>query len=43
MNAGVPDRPDRFEQIARGMLVLALVAGIVWALAQGGALPLPGA
>lgn len=39
MNAGVPNRPDRFERVIRGMLALALLAGVVWALNSGGAAP----
>lgn len=35
MNAGMPTRPDRIEQVFRGVLALALLAGVVWALAQG--------
>ncbi len=42
MNAGMPsrpDRPDRFERVVRGMLALALLAGVVWAVAHSGAAP----
>jgi hypothetical protein len=35
MNAGMPNRPDRIEQVFRGVLALALLAGVVWALAHG--------
>jgi hypothetical protein len=35
MNAGMPTRPDRIEQVFRGVLALALLAGVIWALAQG--------
>jgi len=36
MSARMPGRPDRFELISRGLLGLALVAGVIWALGQGG-------
>ena len=39
MNATNPVRPDRFEQVARGMLVMALIGGVLWALASNGSLP----
>ena len=40
MNAELKPRSDRFEQVARGMLVVALVAGVVWALASSSHAPL---
>lgn len=36
MNAGMPTRPDRYERLISGMLALVLIAGVAWALAQGG-------
>ena len=39
MNAGKPVRLDRVERFVRGMLAFALLAGVVWALADGGAVP----
>ncbi len=39
MGAGIPSRSDRFERVARGMLAIALLAGVAWALAQGGIAP----
>ena len=35
MNARMPSRPDRLERVFRSMLGLALIAGVVWALAHG--------
>jgi hypothetical protein len=35
MSARLPGRSDRFERIFRGLLALALVAGVVWALTHG--------
>ena len=35
MSARLPSRNDRFEAIFRGLLGLALVAGVLWALAHG--------
>jgi hypothetical protein len=35
MSARLPSRSDRFEQIFRGLLGLALVAGVAWALTHG--------
>jgi hypothetical protein len=35
MSARLPGRPDRIERISRGLLALALVAGVIWALGQG--------
>lgn len=32
MSARLPSRADRFERIFRGLLGLALVAGVAWAL-----------
>lgn len=37
MNAGKPTRHDRFDRLVRGMLALVLLAGVVWALTDGGA------
>lgn len=37
MNAGKPARLDRFERLARGLLALALIAAVVWAVTDGGA------
>lgn len=39
MNARVPSRSDLFERVARSMLGLALIAGVVWALTQGSSTP----
>ena len=39
MNARIPSRSDLFESVARSLLGLALIAGVVWALTQGGAMP----
>jgi hypothetical protein len=39
MSARIQGRSDRFERIFRGLLGLALVAGVVWALMHGGATP----
>ena len=39
MNAGKPTRFDRFERLVRGMLALALLAGVAWAMTDGGAMP----
>ena len=39
MNAGMPTRPDRAERIVRGMLAVALLAGVVWALSGHGGTP----
>jgi len=33
------DLKDRIESLLRGMLALALLAGVVWALTDGGASP----
>mgnify|MGYP003296050119 CR=1 FL=1 len=41
MNTNLRGRSDRFESIARGMLALALIAGVAWALAHGGPMPGP--
>ena len=40
MNTNLRGRSDRFEYIARGVLALALIAGVAWALTHGG--PTPG-
>jgi hypothetical protein len=39
MNARIPSRSDLFERVIRSMLGLALIAGVVWALTQGGSTP----
>ena len=39
MNASTPARPDRAERIVRGMLQIALLAGVIWALMGHGASP----
>ncbi len=36
MSAKMPSRSDRFERLFRGLLGLALLAGVVWALTHGG-------
>jgi hypothetical protein len=36
MSARLPSRADRFERVFRGLLGLALVAGVAWALTHGG-------
>jgi hypothetical protein len=35
MSARLPNRSDRFERVFRGLLALALVAGVAWALTHG--------
>ena len=40
MSANMQGRPDRFERLSRGVLGLALVAGVIWALTGGTGLPL---
>jgi hypothetical protein len=35
MSARLPSRADRFERIFRGLLGLALVVGVAWALTHG--------
>ena len=35
MSARLPGGADRFERIFRGLLGLALVAGVLWALTHG--------
>lgn len=35
MSARLPSRIDRFETIFRGLLGLALIAGVLWALGHG--------
>lgn len=37
MRAVKTSRADRVESLLRGMLALALLAGVVWALTDGGA------
>ncbi|MHB8911865.1 MAG: hypothetical protein ACYC42_04345 [Lysobacter sp.] len=37
MSAVKTTRKDRVESLLRGMLALALLAGVVWALTDGGA------
>ena len=39
MNAVKTNRKDRLEGLLRGMLALALLAGVVWALTDGGVNP----
>lgn len=39
MNAGDSGIQVRFERLFRGVLGLALIAGVVWALAHGGSAP----
>lgn len=39
MNAGKPTRFGRVEGLVRGAVALALLAGVVWALTDGGAPP----
>lgn len=34
-----PPRPDRVEQLARGLLALALLAAVGWVLASGNGMP----
>lgn len=41
MNTEKPIRPDRLERLSRLMLALALLAGVIWALNDGGSLPSP--
>jgi hypothetical protein len=36
MSARMPSRSDRFERLFRGVLGLALLAGVAWALMHGG-------
>lgn len=36
MNAGKPVRLDRAERVVRGMLAIALIAAVVWAVTDGG-------
>jgi hypothetical protein len=39
MNAGMPTRPDRVERATWSVLMLALIAGVIWALVQGDSAP----
>lgn len=39
MSAQKPTRSDRLERVARAMLGLALLAGVIWAWTDGGAAP----
>ena len=39
MSANMHGRGDRFERIMRGLLGLALLAGVAWALTHGGTTP----
>ncbi len=39
MSARIPSRPDLLERVIRSMLGVALIAGVVWALTQGGSTP----
>lgn len=39
MSANMHGRGDRFERIMRGLLGLALLAGVAWALTHGGTGP----
>ena len=39
MNAGMPTRPDRVERATWSVLMLALIAGVIWALVQGESVP----
>jgi len=39
MNAGMPSRPARGERVVSGMLALALLGGVLWALARNGGIP----
>ena len=39
MNAGKPVRFDRYERLLRGLLGLVLLAGVAWALTDGGTSP----
>jgi hypothetical protein len=36
MNARIPSQRDLLERVIRSMLGVALIAGVVWALTQGG-------
>ena len=42
MNAAMPTGQNAFERIVRGLLGLALLAGVVSALSGGAMAPLPG-
>ena len=39
MNAGRPTQLDRYERLMRGLLGLALLVGVLWALADGAIVP----
>lgn len=39
MSAVKINRKDRVENLLRGMLALALVAGVIWAMTDGGTVP----
>ena len=39
MSAVKTNRKDRVESLLRGMLAMALLAGVIWALTDGGASP----
>jgi hypothetical protein len=39
MSTNMQGRGDRFERIVRGLLGLALLAGVAWALTHGGPAP----
>jgi hypothetical protein len=39
MSAQKPIQPDRFERVARALLALALLAGVIWAWTDGGTMP----
>lgn len=36
MNAQKPSRSDRIDSFVRGLIAVALLAAVVWALVQGG-------
>ncbi|WP_159016319.1 hypothetical protein [Cognatiluteimonas profundi] len=42
MSTKIPGRGDRFEALMRGVLALALIAGVAWAMTHGGPNPGPG-
>lgn len=39
MSARMPSQSDRFERVFRGVLGLALIVGVAWALVHGGSTP----